>query len=120
MNIRFDIAISIEKGKSMKNLAKEVTEIKEIIKSKKILTYPPLQKNEIKEFCKKYEVDLPEEYVLFLTEIGDGWKKTQNDIYSTINMNRLSESYSEGENLKKEFPFTNGWIWEDGGGEEWL
>ena len=103
----------------MKNLEKEVTEIKKIIESKKILTYPPLQKNEIKEFCEKYEVNLPEEYILFLTEIGDGWKKTQNDVYSTINMNQLSESYSEGENLKKEFPFVNGWIWEDEGSEEW-
>ncbi len=31
----------------MKNLEREVAELKKIIESKKILTYPPLQKNEI-------------------------------------------------------------------------
>lgn len=54
-----------------------------------------------------------------MTEIGDGWKKIKNDIYSTINMNQLAQSFNNVENLRKEFPFVNGWIWEDGGGEEW-
>lgn len=103
----------------MNNLEKEVAEIKKIIESKKILTYPPLKISDINEFCKKYNVNLPEEYVLFLTEIGDGWKKTKNDVYSTINMNQLSQSFNNAEDLQKEFPFINGWVWEDGGGEEW-
>lgn len=103
----------------MNTLETEAAEIKKIVENKKILTYPPLKKSDVNEFCQKYDVDLPEEYVLFLTEIGDGWKKTKNDMYSTINMNRLSESFSEGENLQREFPFVNGWVWEDGGGEEW-
>lgn len=60
----------------MYNLKTEIAEIKKIVESKKILTYPPLTKGEINEFCKKYDVDLPEEYVLFLTEVGDGWKRT--------------------------------------------
>ncbi len=103
----------------MNNLKTEIAEIKKVVESKKILTYPPLTKSEINEFCEKHDVDLPEEYVLFLTEVGDGWKRTQNDVFSTINMNRLSESFNSAEDLRKEFPFVNGWVWEDGGGEEW-
>ena len=103
----------------MKDLEKEVMEIKELVQKNKILMYPPLKKSEVIEFCHKYDVDLPEEYVLFLTEIGDGWKETINEVCDTSNMNRLSESFRVGENLRKEFPFTESWVWEDGGGDNW-
>lgn len=88
-------------------------EIEELMKEKEVPVYPRLTEMDIENFNKQYSVELPTEYVMFLTTIGDGWKKVRNQHFSSVCMNRLSESFRKPEFLKKDFPFSEGWIWED-------
>lgn len=97
----------------MKDRKEEILELKDIVVQKKILIYPTLTRETIDSFNAEYGVHLPDEYALFLTEIGDGWKKTRNDKYATVNMNQLMKSFENGDFLKKEFPFKEAWLWEE-------
>ena len=88
-------------------------EIEKLIKEKEVPTYPCLTKMDIENFNEQYGVELPTEYVLFLTTVGDGWKKVRNQHFSSVCMNRLNQTFRKPNFLKKDFPFWNGWIWED-------
>lgn len=88
-------------------------EIENLIQEKEIPTYPRLIETDIENFNKKYGVELPAEYTMFLTTVGDGWKKVYNQQFSSVSMNLLSESFRRPEWLKKVFPFSEAWLWED-------
>ena len=88
-------------------------EIEKLIQEKAVPTYPRLTETDIETFNKQYGVELPTEYVMFLTTVGDGWKKVHNQHFSSVCMNRLNESFRRPEWLKKDFPFSEAWLWED-------
>lgn len=95
----------------------ELNQLKEEVLCKisenSILMRPKLQKDKIDSFEALYNVQLPREYVVFLTEIGDGWERTDNGRFFTAPMNELDHSFQQPENISKTFPFTKEWIWEE-------
>lgn len=95
------------------NFNQSIKEIKQTISEKGVLVYPKLSKEEIELFNAQYNTNLPLEYAIFLTEIGDGWKKTKTEHFSSISMNQLKDSFKRPHNVGKVFPFTDGWLWED-------
>lgn len=99
------------------DLHQSLEEIKQMIGEKGVLVYPKLTHEEIESFNTQYHTDLPLEYVMFLTEVGDGWKKTKNERFQSIGMNRLRNSFRRPQNIGKTFPFAGGWLWEDDDGE---
>lgn len=100
------------------NLEQSIEEIKQSIIEKGVLVYPKLSQDEIESFNTQYNTSLPKEYVMFLTEIGDGWKKTKTEQFWTISMNQLRASFIRPHNIGKVFPFTDGWLWEEDDGSE--
>jgi len=99
------------------DLEQSLEEIKQAISEKGVLVYPKLTHEEIESFNAQYHTALPLEYVMFLTEIGDGWKKTKTEQFRSIGMNQLGNSFKRPHNIGKIFPFTDGWLWEDGDDE---
>jgi len=95
------------------NLDQSIEEIKQAIGEKGVLVYPKLTHDEIELFNTQHNTALPLEYVMFLTEIGDGWKKTKTEQFRSIGMNQLRNSFTRPHNIGKIFPFTDGWLWED-------
>jgi len=52
-----------------------VEQCKKVIKKQRIVMNPPISREEVSVFEKRHKIQLPEEYVTFLTEIGNGAKK---------------------------------------------
>ncbi len=70
---------------------------KKFIKKEKIVMNPPAKLEEIYEFEKRHNISLPEEYITFLSQIGNGAKKSPwylakiyslSDIDSLANMDK--------------------------------
>lgn len=100
------------------NIEKSIKEIKQMIDEKGIRLNPKLSREEVESFKAEYNTKLPLEYEMFLTEIGDGWKWTENEQFATVKMNQLRAGFERPCNIGKIFPFTEGWVWEDDNDEE--
>ncbi len=80
-----------------------------------------IQKNEVisfeyvKSFEMKTNIRLPEELVLFYTQICNGCKMLDG-----FNLLRMEEWKYNSDNLKRAFPFEEYWIWENAYDEEKL
>ena len=67
---------------------------------------PPLSEGKIQAFEKKHNITLPEEYRLFLKEIGNGGSgPTVYDFYPL--------RAKRGQHPQKPFPLTKAWVWEE-------
>lgn len=53
-----------------------VKDCRDVMKKLRIKMNPPIDRTEIQEFEKRHNILLPEEYVTFLTEMGNGGKNT--------------------------------------------
>lgn len=75
---------------------------------------PPLTLDEIKQFEAEYQISLPEEYIAFLTIIGDGGAGPFYGVNTLVdsrimyfdNSEKAQHSYFE---LSKPFPYTKSW-----------
>ena len=85
-----------------------VNRIKDKMKRKGIYGKKVVSINEIKKFENKIGITLPEEIVLFYTQICNGCKML--DDFELLSM---EEWKYDIENVKKSFLFTKYWIWED-------
>lgn len=78
------------------------------MKIKNIQANPVININEVRKFEAKTNITLPEELVLFYTEVCNGCKML--DGFDLLEMKDWGYNI---EHLKKEFLFENYWIWED-------
>lgn len=69
--------------------------------------------NKIRNFEEKTNITLPEELVLFYTQISNGCKMIDG-----FNLLRIEDWKYNLEHVKKDFQFENYWIWEDDYDEE--
>lgn len=87
---------------------------------------PTVPLKQVKELEAQLGVNLPEDYVLFVTQVGDGWEKqvVTRSIWQAMNS---IVSYEDLGLLCRPFPYTDAWIWENQetnplpgeGDEEW-
>jgi hypothetical protein len=75
---------------------------------------PPVSKETIIDFEKNFDITLPEELVLFYTEIANGC-----DAEDTSDLLRFEDlKFDDPERAKKEFKLTEPWHWEAEGFNE--
>lgn len=72
---------------------------------------PTVSPENVREFEARLGVNLPEEYVLFVTEIGDGWEKqvVRRRLWQEM---KSMVSHEDMSVLCKPFPYTEAWVWE--------
>lgn len=63
---------------------------------------------EIRQFEEEHHITLPEELVLFYTQVCNGCKMIDG-----FPLRKMEDWEYHAQNLKKEFPFENYWVWED-------
>lgn len=66
-----------------------VKDCRGIMKKLRIKMNPPIDRTEIQEFEKRHNILLPEEYVTFLTEIGNGVNKSSSSIKEIYTLSQL-------------------------------
>lgn len=81
------------------------------IKALGIRLRPAVSLERIEELEAKLGFRLPEDYVLFVTRIGDGWEKqvVKRSIWQEM---KSVFSYGDLRLLCEPFPYTGAWIWE--------
>lgn len=89
-------------------IREDIQRIKLKVQGEGIITNEPVSINEIASFENRNNFILPEELVLFYTEIGNGCKMIDG-----FYLKRLEELKFDEIKLKEDFIFTNYWIWED-------
>ncbi len=93
---------------------------KKFIKKEKIVMNPPARLDEIYEFERRHNISLPKEYVTFLSQIGNGAKKSPwylskiyslSDIDSLTNMNKpfLVQTKADYKRIFIDTPVYNFW-----------
>lgn len=88
-----------------------VLDLTSMIKELGIKVRPTVPMKRIKELEVQLGMKLPKDYVLFVTQIGDGWDK------QVVNRSIWQEmksifSYEDLRLLCESFPYTDTWIWE--------
>lgn len=88
-----------------------VLDLTSMIKELGIKVRPTVPMKKIKELEVQLGMKLPKDYVLFVTQIGDGWDK------QVVNRSIWQEmksifSYEDLRLLCEPFPYTDTWIWE--------
>lgn len=73
---------------------------------------PTVSLKQIKELETQLGLKLPEDFMLFITQVGDGWEK------QVVNRSLWQEmksvfSYEYLSLLCEPFPYTDAWIWEN-------
>jgi len=86
-----------------------IHKIKQKISEKGIKINPIVPITAIREFEKRNEIILPEELMEFYTLIGNGGKMIDD-----FSLKSFEELEIDIEKVKKAFPFTAFWVWEDG------
>ena len=86
----------------------DIQRIKLKIQKEGVITKGPISIHEIKKFENNYNLILPEELVLFYTEIGNGC-----EMIDGFYLKGLEELEFDENKVKEEFKFTKYWIWED-------
>lgn len=89
-------------------ISEDIQRIKIRIQEEGIITNEPISTNEITNFENINNFSLPEELVLFYTEIGNGC-----EMIDGFYLKRLEELEFDEIKVKKDFIFTKYWIWED-------
>lgn len=90
----------------------DVLDLTSKIKELGIKVRPTVPMEKIKELEVQLAIKLPEDYVLFVTQIGDGWDKQV--VKSSIWQEMQSIFSCEDLYLLREpFPYTDTWIWEN-------
>ena len=92
----------------MNNIANDILRIKQKAMLNGIKFNHVILIDSIREFERINDVVLPEELVLFYTEVGNGCKMIDG-----FNLRAFEEWGISKEKVKKEFPFEEYWIWED-------
>lgn len=82
------------------------------IKELGIKIRPTVSIEKIKDLEVQLGIKLPEDYVLFVTQIGDGWDKqvVRRSIYQEMKSIFSCEDFHL---LCEPFPYTDTWIWEN-------
>ena len=82
------------------------------IKELGIQVRPAVSSEQIKELEAQTGIKLPEDYVQFVTQIGDGWDKQviKRSIWQEM---KSVFSYEDLSLICEPFPYTDAWIWED-------
>lgn len=75
-------------------------------------TRPVVPLEQIREWKAQLGACLPEDYVSFVTQIGDGWEKQVVKRSLWREMKSLS-ACGDLSLLREPFPYTDPWIWED-------
>ena len=72
---------------------------------------PAVLLEQIKELEAQAGIKLPEDYVLFVTQLGDGWDKqvVKRSIWQEM---KSVFSYEDLSLLREPFPYADTWIWE--------
>lgn len=86
----------------------DIQRIKLKIQEEGIITNEPISINEITNFENSNNFSLPEELVLFYTEIGNGC-----EMIDGFYLKKLEELEFDENRVKEDFIFTRYWIWED-------
>lgn len=94
--------------------------IREKLTKKGIKLCPVMSEEEIIDFEQAHRIELPNEYRLFISKIGNGGKGPPH--YGLVPLGNLPHDmdemqkifYSKYMRIGKPFPFTKSWIWEDG------
>lgn len=82
------------------------------IKELGIKARPTVTIEKIKDLEVQLGIKFPEDYVLFVTQIGDGWDKqvVRRSIWQEM---KSIFSHEDLSLLRKPFPYTDAWIWEN-------
>ena len=82
------------------------------IKELGIKVRPTVSLEQIRELEAQAGTKLPEDYVLFITQVGDGWDKqvVKRSVWQEM---RSIFSYEDLSLICEPFPYTGTWIWED-------
>lgn len=82
------------------------------IKEAGIKLRPTVPMEKMEELEAQLGINLPEDYVLFVTEIGNGWDKqvVRHSIYQEMKSIFSCEDFRL---LCEPFPYTDTWIWEN-------
>ena len=86
----------------------DIQRIKLKIQEEEIITNKPISINEITKFENNYKFILPEELVLFYTEIGNGC-----EMIDGFYLKGLEELEFDENKVKEDFIFSKYWIWEE-------
>ncbi len=86
----------------------DIQRIKLKIQEEGVIINAPISINEIKKFENNYKFILPEELVLFYTEIGNGC-----EMIDGFCLKGLEELEFNENKVKEDFIFTKYWIWEE-------
>ena len=77
---------------------------------------PSISDTELKVFEDQYNIKLPLEYRMYLTEIGNGGNGPPD--YGLVEFGKFPDYQKDlnynYRNIGLNFPFSKGWIWEDG------
>jgi len=92
----------------MNKIDKTIQRIKQKILDKNFELNPVISIEVIHQFEKQNNIVFPEELVLFYTLIGNGGK-----MFGGYPIKKFEDLNIDIEKAKKEFPFTDYWIWED-------
>ncbi len=98
-------------GKSAEEIRAAIEEVRERLDKLGVTPRPPLKRDAINAFQEKIGVKLPEEYIAFLTNIGDGFE-VRFDCF-TYRFPPLSEIRFDPERVKNRFSHREAWIWEN-------
>jgi hypothetical protein len=86
----------------------DIQRIRLKIQEERIIMNKPISINEIRNFEKYYNLILPEDLVLFYTEIGNGCKMIDG-----YDLKGLEELEIDKNKVKEDFLFTKYYIWEE-------
>jgi len=103
-----------KKRESNLNMDSDILNIKRKLIQSHMQFNPPISKKTIFDFEKINDIILPEELVVFYTEIANGC-----DTVDSNDLIRFEElKFDNLKQIKKEFKFTDRWIWENDGSNE--
>ena len=90
----------------------EILNLASRLKELGVKVRPAISLEQIKELEAQLGMKLPEDYVLFVTQIGDGWDKqvVKRSVWQEMKSIFSCEDMSL---LREPFPYTATWIWED-------